>query len=98
MFRTGRRIDGAHLQLLVAPAAGPVGCVGYVIAKKQLARAVDRNYLRRMVREAVRTRRPGLDELDIVVRLRRGCAAECLPRLGAEAGELLDRLTAGGPG
>jgi ribonuclease P protein component len=95
MFRTGRRYDGAHLQILVAPAAGAVGCVGYVIAKKQLARAVDRNYLRRMVREAIRKRRPGLDRVDIVVRLRRGCPVVHLPRLGAEAAELLDDLTAG---
>jgi ribonuclease P protein component len=93
MFRTGRRLDGAHLQLLVAPAGGAVGCVGYVIAKKQLVRAVDRNYLRRMVREAVRKRRPGLNQVDIVVRLRRGCEAGHLSRLGLEAAELLDRVT-----
>jgi len=93
MFRSGRRFDGPHLQLLVTPAADAVGRVGYVIAKKQLARAVDRNYVRRMVREAVRKRRPGLDEVDIVVRLRRVCAADRLQLLGVEAAELLDRLT-----
>ena len=39
------------------------GRVGYVIGTKQLPRAVDRNRLRRMLREAIRARRPALSGL-----------------------------------
>jgi ribonuclease P protein component len=93
LFQAGRRLNGAHLQVLASPAERSVGRVGFVIGKKQLASAVERNYLRRLLREAVRHRRPALDAFDIVLRLRVPCAPETLPRLLSEASELLDRLT-----
>jgi ribonuclease P protein component len=80
--------------LLAAPAGGPIGQVGYVIGKQQLTLAVDRNRLKRMLREAVRLRRPALDAFDIVLRLRRGCPRTVIAAVGAEAGRLLDSLTA----
>ena len=95
LFRNGRRIDAEHLQLLALPAAGPAGRVGYVIGKKQLGRAVDRNRLKRMLREVIRQRRPGIAAYDVVLRLRRGCAASELRNLAAEAAALLDVLEAG---
>jgi ribonuclease P protein component len=94
LFRSGRRLDGQHVQILMSPAAGAIGCVGYVIGKKHLARAVDRNYLRRMLREAIRLRRPALDSVDVVVRLKRGCEPGLLRGLACEAAGLLDRLAA----
>jgi ribonuclease P protein component len=97
LFRQGRRIEAEHLQLLAVPAGGPIGQVGYVIGKQQLKLAVDRNRLKRMLREAVRLRRPGLDRFDIVLRLRRGCSPAGIVALGAEAGRLLDALTAARP-
>ena len=57
LFKAGRRLNGAHLQLLASPAERSVGRVGFVIGKKLLAGAVERNYLRRLLREAVRQRR-----------------------------------------
>jgi ribonuclease P protein component len=97
LFRQGRRIEAEHLQLLAVPAAGPIGQVGYVIGKQQLKLAVDRNRLKRMLREAVRLRRPALDRFDVVLRLRRGCPQAAIPAVGAEAARLLDALTAAGP-
>ena len=97
LFRSARRMDGPHLQILMSPAAGAVGCVGYVIGKKYLARAVDRNYLRRMLREAIRLRRPGLDSVDVIVRLKRGCEPVLLHQLAVEAATLLDRLASTQP-
>jgi ribonuclease P protein component len=94
LFRDGRRLNAAHLQLLAAPAAGAAGRVGYVIGKQQLAQAVDRNYARRVLREAVRRRRPALNCFDIVVRLRGPCEQAALPKLALEAAELLDALVA----
>jgi len=93
LFKAGRRLNGAHLQLLASPAERSVGRVGFVIGKKQLTGAVERNYLRRLLREAVRQRRPGLDSFDIVFRLRTPCPPETLPSLLREASELLGTLT-----
>jgi ribonuclease P protein component len=93
LFRQGRRIDAEHLQLLAMPAGGAIGQVGYVIGKQQLKLAVDRNRLKRMLREAVRRRRPALDHFDIVLRLRRGCAPAGIAAVRAEAARLLDALT-----
>jgi ribonuclease P protein component len=64
-----------------------------VIGKQQLSLAVDRNRLKRMLREAVRLRRPALDAFDIVLRLRRGCPRAGIAAVGAEAARLLDTLT-----
>jgi ribonuclease P protein component len=93
LFQAGRRLNGAHLQLLASPAERAVGRVGFIIGKKQLASAVERNYLRRLLREAVRRHRPALDAFDIVLRLRISCSPAMLPGLLREASELLDTLT-----
>jgi ribonuclease P protein component len=93
LFRQGRRIEAEHLQLLAVPAGGAIGQVGYVIGKQQLKLAIDRNRLKRRLREAVRLRRPALDRFDIVLRLRRGCAPSAIAAVGAEAARLLDELT-----
>jgi ribonuclease P protein component len=65
-----------------------------VIGKQQLPRSVDRNYVRRMMREAVRLRRPAINRYDIVLRLRAHCKRVALPGLAHEAAELLDALIA----
>ena len=68
------------------------GRVGYVIARKQLGRAVDRNLLRRLLREAVRSKRPGIELFDIIFRLRRGCTRSEIRGLSLEAAALMDVL------
>ena len=75
------------------PAGGATGRVGFVIGKKLLASAVDRNYLRRILREAVRQQRPAVNAFDIVLRLRNACAPQMLCALSREASELLGTLT-----
>ena len=72
VFRTGRRYDGTYVQLVVAPAAGTPGRLGFVLGARALPRAVDRNWVRRRLREAVRRARPGLLAYDVIVRLKRG--------------------------
>jgi len=96
MFRVGRRLEAARVQLLVAPATESYGRFGCVIGAKHMPRAVDRNRLKRMLREALRARRPALSGLDVVVRLRTACLAEELPAVAAEATALLDQVGAGG--
>ena len=71
VFRTGRRIDGRYLQLVVAPASAGLGRTGYVIGRKVLARAVDRNRVRRKLREVFRALRPAIAAYDVIVRVKR---------------------------
>jgi len=79
------------------PTTAATGRVGYVIGKKLLGRAVDRNRLKRMLREAIRRRRPAMNAFDLVIRLRQPCAAAEVAAVAAEAASLLDGLLAGLP-
>jgi len=78
--------------LIVATAVCRPGRVGFVIPRKQLRRAVDRNLLRRVLREAVLGRRPEVERFDIILRLSRACARRGLRELAQEAKELMDAL------
>jgi len=66
-----------------------------VIAARHLPRAVDRNRLRRLLRELFRARRAAAGDFDIVLRLRRACSAAELTAVAAEAASLLDVLAGG---
>jgi ribonuclease P protein component len=92
VLRNGRRFEGKRIQLIVAPAGGRAGRVGYVIGSKHLKRAIDRNRLKRMLREAIRARRPTTNAFDVVVRLRTVCDRAGLETAAAEAAALLDTL------
>lgn len=93
MFRTGRRHEGTYLQLVYAPARGVPGRVGYVLGKKALPLAVDRNRVRRMLREIVRAARPHLAGYDLIVRLKRGCPRTQFRAIAGEAERLLSLLS-----
>jgi ribonuclease P protein component len=93
VLRGGRRFEGTQLQLIALPATGPVGRVGYVIASRHLRRAIDRNRLKRMLREAVRARRPAMNAYDVVVRLRAACTPTDVSTAAAEGARLLDQVT-----
>lgn len=90
MFRAGRRVDGVYVQIIVAPTTAARGRTGYVIARKVLARAVDRNRIRRKLREIVRAQRATLAALDVIIRVKR--AANRIEQ-DAAAGEALRLLT-----
>jgi ribonuclease P protein component len=61
LFRRARRKDGRYVQLLWSPAARSPGRVGFAIGTKSLPRAVDRNRIRRMLREVLRIARPAIE-------------------------------------
>ena len=66
--------------------------MGYVIGKKALPRAVDRNRVRRVLRVAVAGARPAIEAWDVILRLKRGCARADVPAVAAEAAALLAAL------
>ncbi len=77
------------------PAQRACGRVGYVIGRRALARAVDRNRVRRMLRETLRGERPGVERFDLILRLKRGALRADLPVVRAEALRCLAKLVAG---
>lgn len=92
MFREGRRSEGRHVQLVVAAAARTPGRLGYVIGRKTLPRAVDRNRLRRCLREIVRALRPALMPYDVIVRVKRVAGRAEIDTAVEEAASLLRAL------
>jgi ribonuclease P protein component len=68
--------------------------VGYVIGKKALPRAVDRNRVRRVLLVAVAGARPAIEAWVVILRLKRGCVGADVRAVAAEAAALLAALPA----
>jgi ribonuclease P protein component len=94
VFREGRRSEGRHVQLVAAAAAKSPGRIGYVIGRKTLPRAVDRNRLRRRLRETVRALRPALSPYDVILRVKKVENRVELDAAVREAADLLSQLAA----
>lgn len=104
IFRHGSRREGQYVQVVYAPARSPAsapsasaGRVGFVIGRKVLPRAVDRNRLKRMLREFLRASRPAVGAFDLVIRLKRPVATTLLTQVVREAGALMRDVIATGP-
>ena len=65
------RVSGEHLQFYARPNPGSTPRLGIIISKKIAARAVDRNYVKRVVRELFRRSSEQFSGLDVVVRARK---------------------------
>ena len=76
------------------PAQRARGLVGFVIGRRALPRAVDRNRVRRMLRETLRASRPAIERFDLVLRLKRGALRSELAKVRAEALRCLAALEA----
>lgn len=66
--------------------------LGIVVAKKLARRAVDRNLVKRIVREGFRLSRGQLPRLDLVIRLNRPLAGATRAMLHDDLADLLKRL------
>jgi len=80
--------------LIAAPAAQSPGRVGYVIGRKLMRRAVDRNRLRRRLRESMRAARPAIEAFDIILRVKRPVSRSGIEAANAESRQLLARTIA----
>ena len=66
--------------------------MGYVIGRKSIRNAVDRNRLRRRLRESVRALRPAVEAFDVILRVRRPMARSDIALAHGESRRLLARL------
>lgn len=89
----GVRREGEYLQLVCIEAAQVDGRVGFVIGRAVLPLAVDRNRVRRMLREVVRQARPALRGHDLILRLKRRVPRREFPLIAAEAAQLVATMT-----
>jgi ribonuclease P protein component len=92
ILRSGLRRDGDYLQLVSVVVGDQRGRAGFVIGRKALPLAVDRNRVRRMLRVIVRDARPVIEGLDVIVRLKRRVSRAEFPMVAAEAARLLATL------
>jgi ribonuclease P protein component len=92
VYRTGRRVEGLYLTLIAAPAPPSGGRCGYVISRKVAPRAVDRNRLRRKLREALRAQPAAVARHDVVMRVTRARNRVEQDAATAEASRLLAEL------
>jgi ribonuclease P protein component len=60
-----------------------------VVSAKTLPRAVDRNRLKRLLRELLRASRPDVIAFDLVIRLKRPATREVLADVAREAAALI---------
>jgi len=71
VFKQGSARSGAHLRLIAKRAAHGYARFGVTVSKKVARSAVQRNYMKRVAREAFRRCRSGLPSVDLVVVVRK---------------------------
>lgn len=76
VFRSGRRRGNPCFTVVVAPGAGSSARLGLAVSRKVSRSAVQRNRIKRLVRESFRKLGTELPTVDIVVMARPG-AAQC---------------------
>ena len=91
-LRVGRRRPGRWIELVVASAQHVPGRVGFVVGRKALPRAVDRNRFKRKVREILRRERANLEGYDVIVRLKRAAPGSELDAAIEEADGMIGLL------
>jgi ribonuclease P protein component len=91
VFRTGRRVEGIYLTLIAAPAPAG-GRLGFVVGRKVSPRAVDRNRIKRKLREAARANPAAIARHDVVLRVTRARNRAEQDLAALEAARLLTEL------
>jgi len=77
------------MQLLFVPAASFPGRAGFIVGRKAMPRAVDRNRLKRKLRELLRASRPQVHALDVVFRVKQALPRQSIDAAAVEARALL---------
>lgn len=92
VFSKNIRVSNRYWTVLAYSDEGSPARLGLAIAKKRARRAVDRNRLKRVVRESFRHQRASLHGFDVVVMNRDGAAAIGRPELRDSIDQLWNKL------
>lgn len=91
-----KRYRSEHFVLLIRPGGCAQGGarLGIVIGRRQIARAVERSWLRRIIRETFRVRRHQLGNIDVVIKYRAGYGNRVKATIRSELKELFGQAAA----
>jgi ribonuclease P protein component len=92
VFAFRKAVRGRFFVLHYRPAGIATARLGVVVAKKLVRRAVQRNFIKRMAREAFRHLREKLPPYDMVLRLNAKIETASRAELRAELQQLFQRL------
>jgi ribonuclease P protein component len=92
VFRRNCRHSDRYFTVLAHRDPGSPGRLGLAVSKKQARRAVDRNRLKRLIREAFRRRHPVLAGFDLVVMVRHTAVSRSNADLDHALGRLFDQV------
>ena len=92
VLRSPQKLRSRLAIVHVAPARGSHSRMGLALTRRLVPDAVDRNLVKRMVRETFRRHIAKSLSFDCVVMLRERFADGQAAQIAAEVGELLDRL------
>ena len=92
VFAFRRAIKGRYLIVHYRPNTLDTARLGVVVAKKLAKRAVQRNLVKRILREGFRLTRDRLPRLDLIVRLNRPLTGATRASLHDDLADLLKRL------
>jgi ribonuclease P protein component len=95
VLRSPRKLRGALAVIHVAPASTAVSRLGVALTRRLVRSSVDRNRIKRLVREAFRLHPAKHAGVDCVVMLRSRFEATQLVPMNTEIRALLDQLTPG---
>ncbi len=95
VFSGAERVGGRFFTVLYRPNEGRGARLGMAISRKSLNRAVDRNRVKRLLRERFRHLRRGMPDIDIVFISRQGLASLDRRRLAEEIDRMFKRLRSG---
>ena len=84
--------NGEFFRIFARPNNLAYSRLGFIVAVKVERLAVNRNRVKRLLRELIRAKHQQLSGLDFVVRLQRGFSFEDSPRARAEADILITQL------
>ncbi len=89
-----RRIGSSHFAAEVAPSKHPACRLGQAVSRRVSKRAVDRNRIKRVVRESYRAIRADLPPFDILLIARSSAAGQDNASLRADLTRLWQKLSA----
>jgi len=93
VFSFRKRISGHYLAVHYQPNQFAFPRLGLIVAKKVAKRAVDRNYMRRVLRECFRKHQHHLKSVDMVIRLQRSFCHRDFALVEQEFSKLMTKLS-----